>query len=124
MYSSEPSLLGFLVVSAVVVLWVRDQYQDWTEPSEKEKLEQAYLNDEIGDAEYERRVGYLLDDRNEEIVRWLDENVQNVAETKGEAVAKEFESLDALRRADRKELVDIHGVGDSTADAIVSEFES
>ncbi len=124
MYSSEPSLLGFLAVGAVVVLYARERYREWAEPTEEEALRQAYANGEIGDAEFERRMGYLVDDRNDEIVGWLDRNVENVAETKGKAIAKEFESLNALRQADHEEITDVHGVGDSTADAIQRSFDA
>ena len=123
MYAPQPDILSLFVVAALVVFSVYDRYQKWAEPTEEEQLRQAYADGKIGEQELERRLEFHLDDRNAEIVRWLDDNVSGVAETKGKALAKRFDSLDALRRADHDELTAIHGIGDSTAAAIRRSFD-
>jgi len=124
MYGAEAGPLSFLVVAGLVGLYAYERYQEWVEPTDEEVLKQAYADGEIDEAEFERRMGYLLDERNEEIVDWLERNVSGVADAKGKRIAKRFDSLDELRQADHGDLVDIHGIGDSTATAIRREFES
>lgn len=108
-----------LVGGARAVSWVRESRVR----SPEDRLRQAYAEGAIDEQELERRLAYHLDDRNAEIVRWLDDNVSGVAEAKGKRIAKRFDSLDELRRADHEEIVDVHGIGDSTAAAIRREFE-
>lgn len=124
MYGPEAGPLSVVVVVLLAGVYAFERYQEWAEPTEEEALKQAYADGEIGEAEFERRMEYLLDDRNEEIVNWLDRNVSGVADEKGEAVAKQFDSLDELRRADHEDLTAVHGIGDSTATAILGEVEN
>ena len=45
--------------------------------------------------------------------------MNNVGEEISKDIAREFESLDELRRADREDLTAIHGIAESTANAVL-----
>ena len=85
-------------------------------------VDQAHRDYEAGridEQELEHRLAFHLDDRNEEI-RQVVRQVNNVGEEISKDIAREFESLDELRRADREDLTAIHGVAESTADAVLA----
>ncbi len=78
-----------------------------------------YEADRIDVQELEHRLGFHLDDRNETI-REVVEQVNNVGEETSEEIAREFESLDQVRRTDREDLTEIHAVADSTSEAVLT----
>lgn len=45
--------------------------------------------------------------------------MNNVGEATSEEIAREFDSLDEFRCADREDLTTIHGVAESTAEAVL-----
>lgn len=108
-------LVGVVVIT-VAVDHLEDRFEDLS------PVEQAHRNYELGlidEQELEHRLAFHLDDRNEEI-REVVSQVNNVGEEISKDIAQEFESLDELRRADREDLTAIHGVAESTADAVLA----
>lgn len=108
-------LVGIMVI-IVAVDHLEDRFEDLS------PAEQAHRNYELGlidEQELEHRLAFHLDDRNEEI-REVVSQVNNVGEEISKDIAREFESLDELRRADREDLTAIHGVAESTADAVLA----
>lgn len=85
-------------------------------------VDQAYRDyepDRIDEQELNHRLAFHLDDRNEE-VREVVSQVTNVDEEISKDIARELESLDDLRRADGEGLTAVHGVAESTADAVLA----
>lgn len=89
------------------------------ELSPVEQAKQDYNEGRIDAVEFERRLEFHLDDRNDQIKAAV-LPVVNVGEDTAEAIAREFESVDELRRADQEDLTAIHGVGESTAETVLA----
>jgi len=112
-------LEGFVVgaVSVIIIVGYLEQRGDDFSPVEQAKRD--YREGRIDAAEFERRLQFHLDDRNEQI-RAAVLPVANVGDDTADAIAREFESIDELRRADEEDLTAIHGLGESTAEAVLS----
>ncbi|WP_373190019.1 helix-hairpin-helix domain-containing protein [Halolamina sp.] len=119
MYGAESGLSSFVILAGLGAFWAYERYRDYVEPSEEEAIREAYAQGDIGEAEMERRLAYILDDCNEVIVETLT-SVTNVGPKTGREIAEQFESVDAVRTADQEDLTGIHGIGESTADAVLS----
>ncbi len=102
------------VFSATILLQQRGE-----DLSPVEQARQDYIEGRIDAAEFERRLEFHLDDRNDQIKAAV-LPVANVGEDTAEAITREFESVDELRRADQEDLTVIHGVGESTAEAVIA----
>ena len=116
----DPSWLDFLLFLAVVAVTIASMIKErlGSDPDPLEQTKRAYENGEIDHAEYERRIEFHLDDRNEQI-RTVVEDVNGVGEATSKEIAREFESLDELRKADHERLEEVNGVGEKTADAVL-----
>lgn len=116
----DPSWLDLLLVLAVVALtlasMVRQRLESDPDPIDEAKA--AFAAGEIDAAEFDRRLEFHLDDRNDRI-RAVVEDVNGVGDTTSKAIAREFDSLEDLRRADREDLERVYGVGEETADAVL-----
>ncbi len=112
-------LEGFIAgaVSVFILVGYLQQRGDDLSPVEQAKRE--YSDGRIDAVEFERRLGFHLDDRNEQI-RAAVLPVANVGDDTADAIAREFESIDELRRAEQEDVTAIHGVGESTAEAVLS----
>lgn len=93
------------------------------ELTEVEQIHAEYIDGEIGEVEMEMRVANALDERAQRI-REVVESVHNVGPETAAPVAERFESVDDLRTASPSELTQIHGIGDSTAEAICEEVKT
>ena len=119
MYRDPTILEGLfyaLVFAVVAAGYVRDRVS--SDPDPINELREQYERGEIDHAEYERRLEFHLDDRNEQIRRVV-EDVNGVGEATSKAIAHEFSSLGELRSADQEELEAVNGVGEKTAEAVL-----
>ena len=112
-------LEGFLVGALSVFILVAYVEQRGHDLSPVEQAKQDYCEGRIDADEFERRLQLHLDDRNEQI-RAAVLPVANVGDDTADALAREFESIDELRRADQEDVTAIHGLGESTAEAVLS----
>jgi ERCC4-type nuclease len=104
-------------------LWaVKDRIQEWRAPGPVERLHNQYAAGEIDEQELERRLEIQMDDRNEEIREHV-EQVGGVGPVTAREIALSFESVDALRRADRDDLEAVPNVGPKRAEQIAGRFE-
>ncbi len=110
-------IVGAGVITIILTVAVLEQRGENITPVEQ--AHRDYDADLIDEQELEHRLGFHLDDRNDQI-REVVEQVNDVGEGKSEEIARRFESLDELRRADREDLTAIHGVAESTADAVLA----
>jgi DNA integrity scanning protein DisA with diadenylate cyclase activity len=109
-------VLVWVMIIVVAVDHLEDRFEDLS------PVEQAHRNYELGlieEQELEHQLAFPPDDRNEEI-REVVPQLNRVGEEISKDIAREFESLDELRRADREDLTAIHGVAESTADAVLT----
>lgn len=109
-----------LVLAAVGATVLYDRLtDDGDESSEYPAADdrEAYANDELSHDEYERRVAEAVDPEFQRI-RAAVEPINDIGPKTSKQLAREFDDLDALRDADREALESVHGVGESTADAI------
>ena len=88
------------------------------DPDPVDEATRAYENGEIDLEEYEARLEFHLDNRNEKI-RTVVEDVNGLGPQTSMEIAREFDSLDELRGADQEELESVHGVGEKTAEAVL-----
>ena len=116
MLEAAESLFYIAITAAAAVIYVRDRLD--SDPGPVERAREDYANGEIDHAEYERRLEFHLDDRNEQI-RTIVEDVNGVGEATSKEIAREFDSLEELRDADREELEAVNGVGEKTAEAVL-----
>ncbi|SDL09269.1 helix-hairpin-helix domain-containing protein [Natronorubrum texcoconense] len=116
----NPSTYDFaviLVMTGVVAYTIaRDRLS--TEQTPVEAAKEAFAAGEIDESEFERRLEFHLDDRNDEL-RVVVEQVNGVGPATSEAIAREYESLDELRASDRERLEGVSGVGEQTAGAVL-----
>jgi len=112
-------LEGFLVGAVSVFILVVYLQERGDDLSPVEQAKRDYREGKIDAAEFERRLQFHLDDRNEQI-RAAVLPVANVGDDTADAIAREFESVDELRRADQEDLTAIHGIAESTAEAVLS----
>ncbi|APX00184.1 hypothetical protein CHINAEXTREME_20440 (plasmid) [Halobiforma lacisalsi AJ5] len=119
--SGDPLPLWFVLAVAVVLAsYAKDYFE--SDPDPVAQARQAYAAGEIDHAEYERRLEFHLDDRNERI-RAVVEDVSGVGEEISEAIAREYDSLDDLRESDRERLEGVPGVGAQRAEAVLERIE-
>jgi len=102
------------IILAVAALEVRGEELTPVDQSHRD-----YEAGRIDEQELEHRLDFHLDNRNETI-RKVVEQVSNVGEETSADIAREFDSLDELRRADQEDLTAIHGVAESTTDAVLA----
>ena len=112
--------LAVIVVLLVGVASVRDRLRP--DPDPVREIRAAYARGEIDERELERRLGPAVDPRVEEI-RAIVEPVPDVGLETAKAIAAHFETREAVEDATREELMDVHGIGLSTADALRKRFE-
>lgn len=128
----EPNA-GFLAVLAVLwvgsVAWdrrdvvlepVRDVVTG-PEPSPVEQLQADFVDGRIDREEFERRLRFALDN-DAEVVRAELTPVDGVGEKRAEELAREFGTVEAVRRASDDDLRSVDGIGEETADAIREHF--
>jgi DNA integrity scanning protein DisA with diadenylate cyclase activity len=121
MYGSPDWFSALLpLVLSVAMLYDRVSPDD---PDENtvEAAREAYVTGDIDEAEFERRVETYLDPETEQI-REAVTPVQGIGPELSLAIARSFDSLDELRHADREELEDVNGIGESRAKAIRERF--
>jgi len=109
-----------LLVLGIAMLYDRVSPDDPDENS-VEAAREAYVAGEIDEAEFERRVETLVDPETDRI-RTAVTPVQGIGPELSLAVAREFDSLEELRTADREELESVNGIGESRAEAIRARF--
>ncbi len=118
----ESDLLVFLVWAVGLGLLATRRAPRRTQDAERDialaEARRAFLEGRIDEAEYDRRVEFLLDDLRRE-VREVAEEVNDVSPETSAALAMRFRSVEALERADCEDLEGVHGVGPSTAEAIL-----
>ncbi|QIO25181.1 hypothetical protein G9465_22960 (plasmid) [Haloarcula sp. JP-L23] len=96
-----------LVGLSALVFVVGRSYEvvsDWLErddvdPSPVEEVHQAYLDGEIDEAELERRLGILVDDR-ATTIRDMCDDVDGIGDELSRELADEFDSVADLQRVD------------------------
>jgi len=108
------------VITIIVAVGAFEEHGDDLTPVEQ--AHRDYQESVIDEQELEHRLAFHIDDRNEEI-RAIVEQVNNVGEETSKDIAREFESLNELRRADREGLTAIHGVTESTVDAVLERLQ-
>lgn len=120
----DPSWLGLLLLLAVVALTLASMVRQrlGSDPDPIDEAKAAFATGEIDAAEFDRRLEFHLDDRNDRI-RAVVEDVNGVGEATSKAIAREFDSLEALRRADREDLERVYGVGEETAEAVLERVK-
>ena len=116
MLETLESLVYLLVVVAAVVIYARERLA--SDPDPLAQARAAYADGRIDHAEYERRVAFHVDDRNDRI-RAVVERVNGVGPATSKAIAREYASLEDLRDSDRERLEGVSGVGEQTADAVL-----
>jgi len=94
---------------------------DGPEPSPVEQLQQEWVDGEIDQDEFERRLEFALDDDREVVVAELTP-IDHVGERRAQRLARAFSTVEAVRRADRDELLEVDDIGLATADAVRSHF--
>lgn len=110
-----------LVLAVIAVAAVVEKVREWREPTDVERVQQSYAAGEIGEAEFERRIEFLVDDRNERI-RAVVEEENGIGPETGKAIARHFDSVEELYAADREELAEVSGVCEQYADALYERF--
>lgn len=110
-----------LLVLGVAILYDRVS-PDEPDENTVEAAREAYVAGEIDEAEFERRVETLVDPETDRI-RAAVTPVQGIGPELSLAVAREFDSLEELRTADREELEGVNGIGESRAKAMRDRFE-
>lgn len=114
---------GAVALLAGYGLWAaKDRIQAWREPEPLEKVHQKYRRGKIDETELERRLDYLMDDRNEQIRQHV-EQVGGIGEVTAKEVALSFESVYDLREADRDDLEAVPNVGPKRAKQIAERFD-
>ncbi|NUC75040.1 hypothetical protein HTZ84_22505 [Haloterrigena sp. SYSU A558-1] len=116
MLETLETLVYILVLTVVCASAVRDRLESDPDPIEAAK--QAHVNGEIDLAEYERRLEFHIDDRNEQI-RTVVEDVNRVGPDTSKAIAREYDSLDELRASDQERLEGVPGIGEELAAAVL-----
>jgi len=91
-------------------------------PSPVEQLQQEWVDNEITDEEFERRLELALDER-AVVIREAVEEIDGVGTERSALLADRFESVEAVRRASRDELTAINDIGPSTAADVQAHFE-
>lgn len=92
-----------------------------TPDSEIDETKRLYVEGAISLDEFENRAELILDERAQEI-RDVVEEIAGIGPATSAAIAQEFASVDSLRMAKADRLKGIHGIGTSTAEAIVDEL--
>lgn len=82
-----------------------------------EDLRQRYLSGELTLAEFEERVALVLDG-DAQVLRERIERIDGVGPETSAAIASRFETVEAVREADRSALEAVDGVGPARARAI------
>lgn len=113
-------VVGYLLWMAYHV--IRGELSDWRAPDPVDRLHERYTAGEIDETVLERRLDYLMDDRNERIREHV-EQVGGVGPVTAREIALSFESVDDLRRADRDDLEAVPNVGPTRAEQIAERFE-
>jgi len=114
-------LEGFLAGAVSVIILVAYLQQRGDDLSPVQQAKRDYREGRIDAAEFERRLEFHLDDRNTQI-RAAVLPVATVGDDTADAIAREFESIDELRRADQEDITAIHGIAESTAEAILDRL--
>jgi len=123
MYGS-PDWFSALLLLVLGVAMLYDRVSaDGPDENTVEAAREAYVAGEIDEAEFERRVETLVDPETERI-RAAVTPVQGIGPELSLAVAREFDSLEELRRSDRERLESVNGIGESRAKSIRERFEA
>ena len=116
----DPSLAHTALVAVILVAYgvaaVRDHLEGDPDPIAEAK--RLYAEGVIDEPELERRIEEAVDD-DHEAIRLVVEDVNGISDSRSKAIAREFESLDDLRGADRDRLEGVPGVGEELADAVL-----
>lgn len=112
------ALLGIGAFYAVSELYDRLTDDDTGPVDDAEAARHAYVTGEIDEGEMERRLALALDEDRQELRRRV-EDIPGVGPDTSAALAREFHSVDDLATTDTEEIADrVHGVGESTAEAV------
>ena len=111
------------IVTATIVYWANGGTLSDSEPTPVEQLQTEWVEGEISQAEFERRLEFALDDDRKVVVAELTP-IDNVGEKRARRLSRQLSTVEAVRRADRSELLEVDGIGPETADEIRDHFES
>lgn len=113
-----------LALLGLVLLYLSDSTDETDDEPDSDlaRARRAYVDGEIPLAEFEERAGLILDDDARDL-RERVEQVNGVGPETSAALAEEFRTVPALARADHDEVTAVHGVGDSTAAAVVGQVQ-
>lgn len=123
MLETLETLVYVLVLAVISAATIRDRLANDPTPEQRrqerlDELAAKRARGEIDATEHEQEVEFVLDERNHRI-RTVVEDVNRVGPDTSKAIAREFESLDDLRGADRDRLEGVPGVGEELTDAIL-----
>ncbi|EMA01827.1 hypothetical protein C437_15446 [Haloarcula vallismortis ATCC 29715] len=95
--------------------WVVDRLES-NEPelTPVEQVHQAYVEGDLSEAELERRLEVLVDDR-ARVVRDMADDVDGIGEELSREIAREFDSVADLRAADAGDFRAVDGIGEKRA---------
>jgi len=118
MYHGDP-WTALLLLALVGAAMAYRAYQDRLTPAEgtSEHARHLYATGDIDLAELERRLA-VLEDPEADRIRAACERVSGIGEDTSFAIAAEFDTVDALRQADRERLERIPNVGPERAAAL------
>ncbi|WP_435359513.1 helix-hairpin-helix domain-containing protein [Haloarchaeobius sp. DFWS5] len=118
---------GFYIGAAIVVLFVSGTdlaigfVQEEDDLDDAEAIRRAYVDGDLTDAEFERELSFALDDDAQE-VRATVEEIGGIGPDTSAAIAEEFPTMYQLQKAKYDDLITIHGIGESTAGAVLQQF--
>jgi len=98
------------------------QLADWIDPPEPEptpidEVHQAYYEDRIDEAELDRRLEVLLDDRARTIQDMTDDT-KGIGEELSRDLAQEFDTVADLKAADSDDFRELDGIGETKAERL------
>ncbi|QIO25402.1 helix-hairpin-helix domain-containing protein [Haloarcula sp. JP-L23] len=90
-------------------------------PSPVDEVHQQYLDGGIDEAELERRLGILVDDR-ATTIRDMCDDVDGIGDELSRELADEFDTVADLQAADAEDLQRVDGIGDKKAEKLLEEL--
>ncbi|AEH39524.1 helix-hairpin-helix domain-containing protein [Halopiger xanaduensis] len=120
----DPSWLSVLIILGAVVLsilsTVKERLSSDPNPTNQRvaELQDKRVDGLIDEQEFERRLEFVLDERNARI-RAVVETVPGIGDNRSKAIAREYDDLEDLRESDRERLESVPDIGEQRAENVL-----